>query len=46
MTKQDQLKGAIYGLLVGDAVGVSYEFLLAEQLPAYDQIEIDRKSVV
>ena len=40
MTKQDQLKGAIYGLLVGDAVGVSYEFLLAEQLPAYDQIEM------
>lgn len=40
MTKQDQLKGATYGLLVGDAVGVSYEFLLAEQLPAYDQIEM------
>ena len=40
MTKQDQLKGANYGLLVGDAVGVSYEFLLAEQLPAYDQIEM------
>jgi ADP-ribosylglycohydrolase len=40
MTKQDQLKGAIYGLLVGDAVGVSYEFLFAEQLPAYDQIEM------
>ena len=40
MTKQDQLKGAIYGLLVGDAVGVSYEFLLVEQLPAYDQIEM------
>lgn len=40
MTKRDQLKGAIYGLLVGDAVGVSYEFLLAEQLPAYDQIEM------
>lgn len=40
MTKHDQLKGAIYGLLVGDAVGVSYEFLLAEQLPAYDQIEM------
>lgn len=40
MTKQDQLKGAIYGLLLGDAVGVSYEFLLAEQLPAYDQIEM------
>ena len=40
MTKQEQLKGAIYGLLVGDAVGVSYEFLLAEQLPAYEQIEM------
>lgn len=40
MTKQDQLKGAIYGLLVGDEVGVSYEFLLDEQLPAYNQIEM------
>lgn len=40
MTKQDQIKGAIYGLLVGDAVGVPYEFNLSEQLPTYDQIDM------
>lgn len=40
MTKQDQIKGAIYGLLIGDAVGVPYEFNLPEQLPSYDQIDM------
>ena len=40
MTKQDKIKGAIYGLLIGDAVGVPYEFNLPEQLPSYDQIDM------
>ncbi|WP_353166732.1 ADP-ribosylglycohydrolase family protein [Acinetobacter sp.] len=40
MNKQDRIKGAIYGLLVGDAVGVPYEFNLPEQLPEYDQIDM------
>ncbi|MFC2997881.1 ADP-ribosylglycohydrolase family protein [Acinetobacter sichuanensis] len=40
MTKQDQIKGAIYGLLIGDAVGVPYEFNLPEQLPSYDKIDM------
>ncbi|MDQ9020116.1 ADP-ribosylglycohydrolase family protein [Acinetobacter sichuanensis] len=40
MTKQDRIKGAIYGLLIGDAVGVPYEFNLPEQLPVYDQIDL------
>ncbi|MDM1248458.1 ADP-ribosylglycohydrolase family protein [Acinetobacter sp. R933-2] len=40
MTKQNQIKGAIYGLLIGDAVGVPYEFNLPEQLPSYDQIDM------
>ena len=40
MNKQDRIKGAIYGLLVGDAVGVPYEFNLAEQLPKYDHIDM------
>ena len=40
MTKQERIKGAIYGLLVGDAVGVPYEFNSPEQLPAYDQIDM------
>ena len=40
MTKQDQIKGAIYGLLIGDAVGVPYEFNLPEQLPSYDKTDM------
>lgn len=40
MNKQEQIKGAIYGLLIGDAVGVPYEFNLPEQLPTYDQIDM------
>lgn len=40
MTKQDRIKGAIYGLLIGDAVGVPYEFNLPEQLPEYAQIDM------
>ncbi len=40
MTKQDQIKGAIYGLLIGDAVGVPYEFNSPEQLPEYSKIDM------
>ena len=40
MNKLDQIKGAIYGLLVGDAVGVPYEFNLPNQLPEYSKIDI------
>lgn len=40
MKDQNKIKGAIYGLLIGDAVGVPYEFNLPEQLPTYDQIEM------
>ncbi|KAF5274649.1 hypothetical protein FQR65_LT16920 [Abscondita terminalis] len=40
MNKQDRIKGAIYGLLIGDAVGVPYEFNLPEQLPEYNQIDM------
>lgn len=40
MSRQDQIKGAIYGLLIGDAVGVPYEFNLPDQLPVYDQIDM------
>ena len=36
----DQMKGAIYGLLIGDAVGVPYEFNPPQNLPAYDQIDM------
>ena len=36
----DQIKGAIYGLLIGDAVGVPYEFNLPQNLPVYDHIDM------
>ncbi|MBX7194952.1 MAG: ADP-ribosylglycohydrolase family protein [Sandaracinaceae bacterium] len=34
ITKRDRLEGGIWGLLVGDALGVPYEFSRPEQLPA------------
>ncbi len=37
---KNQTKGAIYGLLIGDAAGVPYEFNLPEQLPAYQSINM------
>lgn len=38
--QQNKIKGALYGLLIGDAVGVSYEFNLPDQLPVYADIDI------
>lgn len=35
----DKIKGGLYGLLIGDALGVPYEFRSAEQLPPLEQIE-------
>lgn len=37
---ENQIKGAIYGLLIGDAVGVPYEFKDAKKLPPFDQIDM------
>ncbi len=37
---ETKLRGAIYGLLIGDAAGVPYEFKLPQQLPAFDQIDM------
>lgn len=37
---QDHMKNALYGLLIGDAVGVPYEFNLPEALPFYDAIDL------
>ena len=34
------IRGAIYGLLVGDAVGVPYEFKVPSQLPDIEQIDM------
>lgn len=35
----DKIKGGLYGLLIGDALGVPYEFRSAEQLPPLKHIE-------
>lgn len=37
----DRLRGGLYGLLVGDALGVPYEFDRPHNLPAYDLIEME-----
>jgi ADP-ribosyl-[dinitrogen reductase] hydrolase len=36
----DRILGGLYGLLVGDAVGVPYEFSAPEQLPPLERIEL------
>ncbi len=40
LTKQDRIAGGLYGLLIGDALGVPYEFYEAEKLPPCDEIEM------
>jgi ADP-ribosyl-[dinitrogen reductase] hydrolase len=39
MTTSERLKGGLYGLLVGDALGVPYEFHEPEDLPPLQEIE-------
>ena len=39
-----RLRGGIYGLLVGDALGVPYEFSRPEQLPAREDLEMNPPS--
>lgn len=36
----NKLKGGLYGLLIGDAVGVPYEFHLSHHLPPYTQLDM------
>lgn len=40
MTLIEKIRGGIYGLLIGDAVGVPYEFNPPERLPTYDLIDM------
>lgn len=40
MNVKDKIKGGLYGLLIGDALGVPYEFHNAEEIPPYDEIEM------
>jgi ADP-ribosylglycohydrolase len=41
LTRQQRIEGGLIGLLVGDALGVPYEFQDAEDLPPPDQIEYE-----
>ena len=36
----NRIKGGIYGLLIGDALGVPYEFHLKDSIPPIEQIEM------
>ena len=40
-THHERISGAIYGLLVGDALGVPYEFKSPHELPSLEQIEFE-----
>ena len=38
--RQYRIRGGLYGLLVGDALGVPYEFHSADEMPPYHEIEM------
>ncbi|MFP2928512.1 ADP-ribosylglycohydrolase family protein [Pyxidicoccus sp. 3LG] len=40
-TREDRITGGLYGLLIGDALGVPYEFHSPEQIPATEAIEFE-----
>lgn len=40
MNKTNRLKGGLYGLLIGDALGVPYEFHPASAIPALELIDM------
>lgn len=44
VSQQERIAGGLYGLLVGDALGVPYEFYEAEELPVYEEIEMEPPS--
>lgn len=41
MDDMDRYKGGLYGLLIGDALGVPYEFHAAQAIPSYERIEME-----
>lgn len=41
ISRTDRIKGGIVGLLVGDALGVPYEFHARESIPVFDEIEFE-----
>lgn len=42
--RYNKFKGGLYGLLIGDAVGVPYEFHPPEEIPPYNEIEMEPPS--
>lgn len=40
MNYADKVKGGLYGLLVGDACGVPYEFVPPQCIPSFDEINV------
>ncbi len=40
-TREERIAGGLYGLLIGDALGVPYEFHPPRQIPPREQIEFD-----
>jgi ADP-ribosylglycohydrolase len=40
LSRQDRIRGAVYGLLVGDALGVPYEFHAAAEIPDANLVEM------
>lgn len=40
MLQRERIAGGLYGLLIGDALGVPYEFYEANELPVYEKIEM------
>lgn len=40
MEKRERIEGALWGFLLGDAVGVSYEFNPASSLPSMEELEM------
>lgn len=41
ISKQERIAGGIVGLLIGDALGVPYEFHAASELPGFAEIEFE-----
>ncbi|MBC7797995.1 MAG: ADP-ribosylglycohydrolase family protein [Pyrinomonadaceae bacterium] len=41
LLKRERITGGILGLLIGDALGVPYEFHDANEIPAFDKIEFE-----
>jgi ADP-ribosylglycohydrolase len=41
LTREERIRGSLYGLLVGDALGVPYEFDYPHGIPSFDLIEME-----